>query len=74
MTPCQKHTGKDTLLLANREKIYKQARLQNPSRWSGDIRQWTPITLVCLNPNSKIKELINKIDSTNFEAIMRQIA
>jgi len=57
VTPEQRHTGQDTDILAKRQQVYRQAKLRNPGRWSGDIRDWTPITEVHLNPNkSKTEE------------------
>lgn len=74
VTPHQKHTGKDRLLLATRTKTYEAARLQNPSRWSGKTRDWSPVELVCLNPNNKLKEWVKKTKLMNLEEILRQVA
>lgn len=74
VTPHQKHSGEDILLLAARKKTYEAARLQNPYRWSGKTRHWTPVKLVWLNPDKEIKELVQKSKSINLEDIMRQIA
>lgn len=74
VTPHQKHTGKDKLLLATRRKTYETARLQNPSRWSAQTRDWSPVELVCLNPNKKLRELAQKTNPMNLEKIMRQVA
>jgi len=30
--------------------VYKAARKRNPERWSGDTRNWSPVTEVWLNP------------------------
>ena len=30
--------------------LYLQARQNNPARWSGDTRNWSPIGAVTLNP------------------------
>jgi len=38
------------MLLAERHAIYQRARERNPRRWSGQTRNWTPISVVTLNP------------------------
>ena len=61
VTPEQRHTGRDVEILANRTKVYKQAKLANPERWSGDIRNWEPIKEVFLNPEKqKDEQKVNK--------------
>ena len=56
ITPEQRHAGKDEEILSNRKAIYKQAKLNNPNRWSGEIRNWDAIKEVYLNPeNQKIE-------------------
>ncbi|WP_444943943.1 IS3 family transposase [Microbulbifer sp. ZKSA006] len=50
VTPADRHAGKDTVLLSNRNKVYQLARERNPLRWSGDTRNWRPIGSVALNP------------------------
>ena len=50
VTPAQRHAGHDRTLLAERHAIYQAARERNPRRWSGATRNWTPITVVALNP------------------------
>jgi hypothetical protein len=50
VTPAQRHAGHDRALLAERHAIYQRARERNPRRWSGQTRNWTPITVVTLNP------------------------
>lgn len=53
VTPNQKHEGKDELLLQKRKGLYEQARLMNPLRWSGTIRNFDPVKVVTLNPEKK---------------------
>ncbi len=58
-TPQERHSGKDIEILAKRKLVYKQAKLENPNRWSGDIKNWDHIEEVYLNPEkgkSEIKE------------------
>jgi putative transposase len=50
VTPAQRHAGHDRTLLAKRHAIYQRARERNPRRWSGQTRNWTPISDVTLNP------------------------
>lgn len=50
VTPAQRHRGKDKAILAKREAVYAQAKARHPSRWSGDTRNWAPVTEVTLNP------------------------
>jgi hypothetical protein len=50
VTPAERHDGRDSQLLAARHAVYQRARQQNPQRWSGRTRNWTPITIVTLNP------------------------
>ena len=56
VTPQQRHCGDDTEILANRKRVYQQAKVTNPIRWSGKIRNWDPITEVHLNPEKKENE------------------
>lgn len=39
-TPQERHSGKDIKILAKRKLVYKQAKLENPCRWSGDIKNY----------------------------------
>jgi len=56
VTPEQRHNGEDIEILEARKKTYLEARLKNPKRWSGEIRDWNRIEVVHLNPPPK-KEL-----------------
>lgn len=56
VTPAQRHAGEDIQILANRERVYLKAKAENPLRWSGDIRNWTPIKEVNLNPEKQKME------------------
>jgi putative transposase len=51
ITPNDRHAGRDTEILKNREDVYERARRQNPNRWSGKTRNWTPPKEVVLNGN-----------------------
>lgn len=50
VTPSQRHRGADRALLKQREVVYETARQRNPERWSGNTRNWDPVTEVWLNP------------------------
>ena len=52
VTPADKHAGLDVEILARRRELYEDARRRNPKRWSGDVRNWTPVSRVVLNPES----------------------
>jgi len=41
--------GADRALLSRRKPAYKAARAKDPERWTGEIRDWTPINEVWLN-------------------------
>ena len=50
VTPDQRHFGKEKAILANRQEVYEEAQRCNPGRWSGSIRDWSPMEEVRLNP------------------------
>ena len=50
VSPAQRHTGEDQEILAARHALYLKVREQNPARWSGSTRNWSPIGAVTLNP------------------------
>jgi putative transposase len=37
------------------------ARAAHPERWSGDTRNWHPVTLVSLNPERRVVREVEKI-------------
>jgi hypothetical protein len=43
-------TDFDDAILLNRVRVYNRAKAQNPSRWSGEIKNLKPIKAVHLNP------------------------
>jgi len=51
VTPAQRHAGLDVALLRNRDEVYQAARTAHPERWSGDTRNWRPVSIVHLNPD-----------------------
>lgn len=50
VTPAQRHRGEDVAILAGRSRVYEQARASHPERWSGSVRDWSPVGEVWLNP------------------------
>ncbi|UHD14723.1 IS3 family transposase [Thiocapsa bogorovii] len=56
VTPAQRHRGEDVDLLARRDALYQAARDDNPTRWSGPTRNWTPPASVLLNPGKPPRE------------------
>lgn len=53
VTPSQRHAGFDVDILATRKQTYEQARISNPTRWSGQVRNWERESEVLLNPAKK---------------------
>lgn len=54
VTPAQRHRGEAPELLQRRVAVYEAARERQPQRWSGEIRNWSLATTVCLNPERDI--------------------
>ena len=50
VSPAQRHAGQDQRILAARSEVYERARQRHPARGSGNTRDWSPITVVTLNP------------------------
>jgi putative transposase len=65
VSPAQRHAGQDVAILAARSKLYEQARQRHPARWSRSTRDWSPITVVTLNPerNSTVCAHLRSQDS-----------
>jgi hypothetical protein len=53
VTPDDRHFGREENILANRRKVYEKAQSRNPNRWSKNIRNWNPVSMVKLNPEKK---------------------
>ncbi|MDQ7074872.1 MAG: hypothetical protein Q9O24_06900 [Gammaproteobacteria bacterium] len=53
--PSQCHNVKDSDILEQRKAIYEAAKERNPTRWSGNIRDWSPISEVWLNPPKEMR-------------------
>ena len=50
VTPNDRHERRDNAILAKRRVVYSAAKQSTPRRWTGDIRNWTPVGNVTLNP------------------------
>ena len=48
VTPEDRHTGKDYMILDNRHRIYQDAQSRHPERWTGETRNWKPAKQVIL--------------------------
>ncbi len=59
VTPDDRHYGREQEILRQRRRVYERARRQNPQRWSGPTRNWTPVEAVYLNPERVGKETAN---------------
>ncbi len=46
VTPAQRHAGSDLALLTQRSRVYAAAKAGHPERWSGAMRDWSPILTV----------------------------
>jgi len=55
VTPGQKHRGEDHIILRERKVVYEAARQKVPQRWTGNTRNWEPVTEVWLNPPKEIR-------------------
>jgi putative transposase len=69
VTPAQRHAGRDLKLLAARTAVYDAARAANPLRWTGNIRNWSPVKEVHLNPDVTLVE--TKAPVTNSPAFKK---
>ena len=56
VTPEERHTGADIAILEKRKAPYEAAKTRNPSRWSGNTRNWDRINKVWLNPERSSNE------------------
>ena len=60
LSPYQRHFGLDKEIMEKRIKTYEEAKIKNPERWSGKIRDWSLPEYVTLNPMSEaeVQEII----------------
>lgn len=57
VTPAQRHAGEDVEILEHRAALYERARKRNPKRWSKNVRDWTRVETVVLNPDPSAAEI-----------------
>jgi len=55
VTPSQRHDGREGAILAERDRLYRQARAHAPGRWPGATRNWDPVGPVWLNPEPELE-------------------
>lgn len=55
VTPEDRHNGKDAAILEGRHRLYQEAKLKHPERWTRQTRNWTPITEVVLKKFKRLK-------------------
>lgn len=58
VTPMSRHNLRDSKILEDRKKVYEEAKLKNPNRWSGETRNWNKIEKVYLNYLQENKKLL----------------
>lgn len=50
LTPNQRHQGLAEQIFKNRQQVYEAAKTKHPGRWSRNIRDWSLVDEVWLNP------------------------
>jgi putative transposase len=55
VTPDDRHFGFEHEILEQRKKVYEEAQKQHPERWSKQIRNCDPVTVVYLNKENECK-------------------
>ena len=50
VTPDERHFGRESRILAQRQALYERKQRAKPERWSRTARNWAPIDAVVLNP------------------------
>jgi len=53
VTPASRHSGEAEQILMKRKEVYEAAKRRNPSRWSGNTRNWEPVAEVRLNASER---------------------
>ena len=67
VTPAQRHAGLDAAMLRKRAEVYQAARTAHPERWSGDARNWNPVSIVHLNPDQTNRSAAEIEESTRLK-------
>ena len=68
-----RHANKDSEILAKRHQVYQNSKAKRPERWSGNTRNWSPITDVALNPTNKEEVKSHKATSTLKFTVVRDL-
>ena len=57
------------MILANRHRIYQDAKLKHPERWTGKTRNWQPDTKIILKKFKRLRteETVEKKAALLFE-------
>jgi putative transposase len=50
VTPNDRHDGREKAVLTHRQRVLVRARKRTPRRWTGQVRNCTPVATVALNP------------------------
>jgi hypothetical protein len=58
VTPEERHFGREKEILSRRQRLYEWARQNNPERWTGATRNWSPVRDLTLNP-AGVSEVAN---------------
>lgn len=61
VTPKARHDGMDKEILKKRKEVYELAKRNNPTRWSGSVRNWSQIETVSLNSRKEKKISTEKL-------------
>jgi transposase InsO family protein len=56
VTPASRHRGEDEIILKNRHQVYVEAKIKNPSRWSGQTRNWSKNLVVEIGAGKNKKD------------------
>jgi putative transposase len=57
VTPQERHSGADIVILEKRKETYRLAQMKRPDRWSRGTRNWNQITEVVLNRTIETVEM-----------------
>lgn len=56
VTPDDRYHGRDKAILAHRHRLYQRTKMQQPHRWSGETRDWSPAPPAVLNPHQVLPQ------------------
>lgn len=64
VTPADRHYGREKAILAQRRRVFERARRRHPQRWSGAVRNCSPIGAVTLNPENTDNKNASPLEAT----------